>query len=138
MTSLGGAPSPCTFGLWWGVEGTELPAFALGCWLCWALGDGSSWLRGPPTTCARSRRLDLQAGDRGSGLLGPLFIQYILNLEAAQATAQCEYQLKECSPPPPGPGPGALQAVWEGRVARRGRAGCRGPLPQDQIDEALA
>lgn len=56
MTSLGGAPSPCTLGYWWGLEGTELTAFALGCWLCWALGTVLPGHRGTPTTFAPSRR----------------------------------------------------------------------------------
>lgn len=129
MTSLGGAPSPCTLGYWWGLEGTELTAFALGCWLCWALGTVLPGHRGTPPPAPPADELGLQAGDGGSGLLSPLFIQYILYFEAAQATARCEYQLRDCPSPPPAPGPGALRAIWEGRVARRG-AGATAPCPR--------
>lgn len=51
MTSLGEAHSPCTLGFWWGLEGTELTAFALASWLFLALGRFLLAARAPHHLC---------------------------------------------------------------------------------------
>lgn len=131
MTSLGGAPSPCTLGYWWGLEGTELTAFALGCWLCWALGTVPPGHRGTPPPAPPADELGLQAGDSSSGLQSIIYPVHS-QLRGSSGHSLVRIPTEGLPSATPSPGPGSSPSHLGGESGQAG-GGRHGPLPQDQV-----